>query len=207
MRYLLSGILAGLLMFAWSAVSWMGLPFHGASLNNFPTAAADADAPKGESSIAKLRLPKSGVYHYPGFPHHEDGSAVSDAELNEMFERMKAGPTISLLVYHADGREPFPMKNFAIGICSCIVASWIATWLTWLAAPRLQSYGRRVLFVTGLGAFVFFAFYAQSWLWWGYSFEFGIAGAIDIIVAPMLGGLVIAAYVKSPSSAPMANAH
>ncbi len=201
MRYLLTGILAGLIMFAWTAVSWMALPLHAAALNNFPTATTDADLPMGESSIDQLQLPKSGVYHYPGFPHHEDGSPVSDAELNKMFERMKAGPTISLLVYHADGREPFPPKNFAIGIGSCIVASWIATWLTWLAAPRLRSYGRRVLFVTALGAFVFFAFYAQSWLWWGYSSEFGIAGTIDIIVAPMLAGLVIAKLVNANSNA------
>lgn len=199
MRYLFSGILAGLIMFAWSAVSWMALPLHTAAFNHFPTSTADADAPKGESSIARLRLPTSGVYHYPGFPHPDDGSPAGDAEMTEVFERMKAGPVISLMVYHAEGRDPMPPMNFILGALACIVACWIATWLTWLAAPRMPKYGQRVRFVTALGAFAFFAFHAQSWLWWGYSFIFGIAETIDMIAGPLLAGLVIAALVRPPT--------
>lgn len=198
MRFVIASILSGLVMFAWSAISWMAIPLHTAAFSNFPTAAADADAPTGETSIDALRLPESGVYHYPGFPHHDDGAPVTDDEMNAAMQRMRAGPVVSLMVYHADGREPFPPENFVIGIIVCIVAGAIATWMTWLAAPRLPHYGQRVLFVTALGAFVFFAHYAQSWLWWGFSDLFGIAETIDIVVAPLLAGCVIARIVRPP---------
>ncbi|HPF37467.1 MAG TPA: hypothetical protein P5081_11625 [Phycisphaerae bacterium] len=199
MRYAFTGILAGLAMFAWSAVSWMALPLHEAAFSNFPDTRTDAGRPDSDAPIAQLRLPTSGVYHYPGFPQGAD--ATPDA-MRDMADRMRAGPVVSLMIYHAEGRDPFPPLNFVLGALSCIVAAWVATCLTHLAAPRLPSFGRRVLFVASLGAFVFFSFYAQSWLWWGYPLNFGIAETIDILVAPLLAGLVIAAFVKHPAPAP-----
>ncbi|MCA9255025.1 MAG: hypothetical protein KDA33_05280 [Phycisphaerales bacterium] len=199
MRYAIAGTLAGLVMFAWSAVSWMALPLHEAAFSNFPDAHADAGLPDNGDSIAPLQLTKSGVYHYPGFPQ---GADATPEAMRALEDRMRTRPVVSLMVYHAEGRDPFPPLNFILGALSCIIASCIATYLTRLAAPRLPSFSGRVLFVTSLGVFVFFAFYAQSWLWWGYPLTFGIAATIDIIVAPLLAGLVIAAIVKHPAPAP-----
>ncbi len=195
-RYVITAILAGLLMFLWSAVSWMALPLHNAAFSTFPTSSTDADLPRDQSSIAQLDLPHTGAYHYPGFPHHEDGTPPTKVERDAAMQRMKDGPVISLMIYHETGRDPFPPMNFILGMAACIVAAGIATWMTWLAAPRLPKFGQRVLFVTALGVFVFFAFYAQSWVWWGYPMTFAIADTIDIVVAPLLAGLVIAGMVK-----------
>lgn len=179
MRVIAAGLLGGVIMFVWSFISHAILPFHGEALNTLPGEQMALDA-----QFAALQ---AGIYHYPGLP--EDGS------WEQALERMRAGPAITFMVVHPSGREPFPMRNFVIGFASQCVAAFVAALLLACAVDRLRGYRQRVLFVVGVGVFAIFGHYIQAATWWGYTTEFFVLDVIDMIVAPLLSGLAIAALV------------
>ena len=86
-RKIVSLIAGTLILFVWSALSWMVLPFHSNTLNSIPDNAINAE-------LLKEHLTKDGVYHYPGFPEEKTPQA-----LKEMEKRIETGPRITLMVY------------------------------------------------------------------------------------------------------------
>lgn len=180
-KILLAGIGGGLAAFLWTAVSWMALPFHSASLHNIP-------APPAEVEGFLSDLGESGVYHFPGLPPSSD-------QMPEYAERMRRGPRVTMMVYRAEGSEPFPPSNFAINISASIASAAIAAAL--LAAAGLAGYGQRVAFVAALGLFVTLAKIVPAWVWWSYPTAFAVADIVDALVAWALAGLVIARIVRS----------
>lgn len=179
-KTLLAGLVGGIIVFFWGAVSWMALPFHSASLNNMPQPSAEV-----ESFLADLG--ESGIYHFPGLPPSND-------QMAEYTERMRRGPRVTKMVYRAEGSEPFLPANFVINISSSIGAALVAAAL--LAAAGIAGYGRRVLFVAALGLFATLAQTVPSWVWWSYPTDFAIAEVVDALMAWALAGLAIARIVR-----------
>lgn len=179
-KVLLAGLAGGIVVFLWSAVSWMALPFHAASLRNVPT-------PQAEVEGFLSGLGESGVYHYPGMPPSSD-------QMPEFAERMRRGPRVTMMVYRAEGAEPFPPMNFAINLLAGIASAVIAAAL--LAAAGIAGYGRRVVFVASLGLFVTLTHIVPAWVWWSYPPSFAVAEVVDALAAWALAGLVIARIVR-----------
>ena len=65
---LIRGVLAGMIYFVLSAISWMALPWHNATLKPLADEAASAD-------FLKIQAPEHGVYLIP-CPASLDGLAV-----------------------------------------------------------------------------------------------------------------------------------
>jgi len=197
LRIVLASIVGGLIVMVWGAISWMALPFHTMSLHTLPGEQAEVEAMLGA-------IPEKGVYHYPGFPHHDDGSPVSQEELEATFKRMRRGPVVSLMIVHPQGAEPFPVQNFAIGTAINVFAAGLLAVLV----GRTRRTGATWLDAMGVVlAFALFAVCAgvvPGWLWWGYPWLFGALEAADVIVAWLLAGAAIGLIVKpgpSPDSA------
>lgn len=192
-RMIIAAVVGGLIVMVWGAVSWMALPFHNMSLNTLPGGVVEVEA-------LLTGIPEQGVYHYPGFPHHEDGSPVTVEEMETAFERMRRGPVVSLMIVHPHGTEPFPMENFVIGTAVNILGAGILAALVGRARRGGASWASAMGIVFAFAAFAVCAAVLPGWLWWGYPWLFGLLEVTDVIIAWLLAGAAICAIV--PSQAP-----
>lgn len=189
MRVVLAGVLAGVILFGWSAVSWMLLPFHEQVLRPI-------QQPRDKVVRFLSDLPEGGVFHYPGFPTTADGSRPTQAQFDAAFQQMRDGPVVSKMVFLPAGAEPFPPQNFAIGLAVHIAAGCIAAGMLRLASGRLANYGRRVLFVFGFGVVTLLARFVPESVWWGYPIDYAAVEAGDILTSWLLAGLVLGAMIR-----------
>ena len=191
MRIGLSGLLGGIVMFAWGAFSWMALPWHESALRNMPDEAGVIRAMREAEA-------DSGVYHYPGFPACNVAGEVSEAERQAWLEKCKQGPWISLMVYSEHGREPFAPRQFIVGFLLNVATALLAAYLLSLAAPALPGYGQRVMFVTLLGLFAALISTLPDWNWFVFPVGFVIPTVLDHVIGSLLVGLLLAWRFKPP---------
>ena len=192
-RTTLAGVIGGAVVFAWGAFSHMVLPLHTNAMQPM----------KGTDSQMKRVLHDPfegpGIYHYPGFPVHDDGSPPTQEELDATFEKMRSGPVISFLVIR-DRAEPFPPLNFAITFAVDVLACLLAAVLLSLAVERLREYSRRVYFVLAIGVIIFCFELVPAGVWFGYPLPYWVAQGVDIFASWFLAGIVLGAIIR-PSAA------
>src|SRR5438067_2953568 len=158
-QLVLGTVLGAIVLFIWSAVAWMFIPWPGQPLRHFTSEDAMVTA-------IKANVPRSGNYLLPNQPERPPGmtqeqyqKAMQDAE-----NRMNNGPTI----FAAVRLEPVSMpKAMIVGFLTNIIAVFLASILL-LQTDRL-SYKGRVAFVTGLGLLIFVGGHVDEWNWWGFS--------------------------------------
>jgi hypothetical protein len=199
-RVLLSAIIGGLIVFAWGAFSHMVLPLGETGIKQFTD-----DTPILE--VLKANVKESGFYFFPGMAEETpDMSSTQRKELeNKYAEKYRVSPH-GILIYHPpDGGEVMSPKQLIVEFVSDAAASLLAALLLAQAAGNLQCYGKRLLFVTAVGAFAAVAVETQYWNWWGFPLDYIGASMVDQVAASFLSGLAIAAIVKSPSQ-PVASA-
>lgn len=188
-RIILAAIVGGLIVFAWGPISYIVLPFHTMTYNNIP--GDDADV------VALLeQFEQPGMYHYPGFPHHEDGTPITQEEMDETFERMREGPVISKMIVHPGGKEPFPPQNFILGFLFNIGAALL---LALVIAPMRKAgapFGAGMLIVFCFALFAVITAIIPDWMWYGYPWLVGTLRSLDVMIAWLLAGLAITAIVR-----------
>lgn len=190
-RMILAIVLGGLVVTIWGFISWVVLPFHNMSLHTLPGEPAEVDA-------FLSRVDAHGVYRYPGFPHHEDGTPVSKEEWNEAEERMRRGPVVSMMVVHPDGAEPFPIQNLLGGLVLNMVGAGL---LVLLVRPMRRAgapFGACMGIVFVFALFAVVAAVLPGWIWWGFPALFGTLGVVDVLVSWLLAGLVIVPLMRNP---------
>ena len=92
-KHILAVLLGTVVLIIWSAISWMGLPFHTQQLNTLPESAATALKQEATSM-------ESNIYHYPGL------------EDPDLAQKVAEGPRIPLMVYVAEGTSLFDPMDF-----------------------------------------------------------------------------------------------
>jgi hypothetical protein len=186
----LGTILGAVVLFVWSALAWMIIPWPGEPLRHF--ASEDAIV-----AAIKANAPRSGNYLVPNEPQRLPGmteeqyqKATKDAE-----DRMNNGP----MVFAAVRLEPVSMaKAMVVGFLTNVVAVFLACLLL-LQTDRL-SYRGRVLFVAGLGLLVFLAGHLDEWNWWGFSNAYTMMQLGALVIGWILSGLVIAKFVRGKTA-------
>lgn len=184
LRTAIAAIAGGIVFFMVSALSWMALPFHGDSLHTPPLPAEQVDA-------LLTDLPRSGAYHWPGFP--DDPS--DESAMNAMFERMESGPNIALMIVHQEGATPFSPVQFAGKLALDVGSAGLAALLL-LAGPARRPFAVRSGFVAAFGVVVALSGLGPEWLWWGFPPEFALPTLADILVGWGLVGLVVGGIVR-----------
>ena len=96
-RFILAGILAGVAMFAWGAISHMFLPWHEATMETF----------RDEDLVAEVLMkeaPVSGIYVAPMAGMMEKGISAEeqDKRMNEAWAKGEKGPNI-FMSFHREG--------------------------------------------------------------------------------------------------------
>lgn len=182
----LGTILGAIVLFIWSALAWMIIPWPGEPLKHFTSEDAIVAA-------IKANVPRSGNYLIPNEPQRLPGmteeqfqKAMKDAE-----DRMNNGP----MVFAAIRLEPVSMaKAMIVGFLTDIMAVFFACVLL-LQTDRL-SYRARVLFVAGLGLLIFIGGHVDEWNWWGFGASYMMMQLAALLIGWILVGLVIAKSVR-----------
>jgi hypothetical protein len=186
----LGTILGAIVLFVWSALAWMIVPWPGEPLQHFTSEDAVVAA-------LKANVPRSGNYLIPNEPQRLPGmteeqyqKATKDAE-----DRMNNGP----MVFAAVRLEPVSMaKAMVVGFFTNLIAVFLACVLL-LQTDRL-SYRGRVLFVAGLGLLVFLAGHLDEWNWWGFSNAYTMMQFGALVIGWILAGLVMAKFVRGKTA-------
>ena len=181
-RILLAGVLGGIVIFVWGAVSHMVLGTDEWWLRQIP----NEEALMG---VMKASLTEPGMYFFPGM---DMSHKPSEAEEAAWTERYKVGPT-GLLVYHPQGSEPMTPVMLGIELASNIAGALIGAFIL---AQIAGGFGSRLLVSTMLGFVSWVNISVSYWNWYGFSLTFTAAEALDQTAGWLLAGLVMALIVK-----------
>ena len=177
---LLGGILGGIVLFAWSAISWMVLPWHNASFSRF-------NQEKVVEVVLQSNAPQKGIYLLPSTEH---GTAQEKKEAQEWAAK---GP-FAFVVMSPNGWGSMPL-HMAAGLGIQIFGAGLVTGLLLLVKKPETSFAEKlgfvILFASAAGVVCHFPF----WNWWGFSVRFTLLSLADLLIGWFLAGLVIAKVV------------
>lgn len=187
MKFLLAGVLGGLVMFVWSAVVHMN-PITG------PMGLSVLNA-KEDTVLAAIRenVPQPGMYFFPGMDMTKKMSKEEEAAWNAKY---KAGPS-GLLLVQPKGGDPMMVsqlvQQFVLDIFCALIAACILS-------STVGSYLRRVGKVMLLGLFGWLAVSLAYWNWYMFPFPMVALDAITQVPGWLLAGLLIAKIIKPPAA-------
>ncbi len=176
------GLLGGLALFLWGAVSWTVLPWHDMATNTFTNEAALAQA-------ILANAPKPGVYFMPN-AHHEPGATPEQkkAAMAAAEQRMEKGPVVfaSVRLAGMSSMAPFLITGIVISILGATLGTYLL-----LKTQGLGYFGKvgfLTLFALTAGVVCFLPF----WNWFGFSTAYTLVSIVDLVIGWFLAGLVIA---------------
>ena len=173
MKLFLSGLIGGIILFLWSNISWMVLPWHGATLQGFSNEKIVVSALLESSS-------NSGVYVLPDLRKGKGDCCKYK------------GPS-ALIVWNRDGGKNMNSKML-LAFLGNILNALLAAWL--LSISNIVSFNKRMLFITALGVFSALAVTLPNMIWWGFSNEFTTVCVADLIIGSALAGAAISKIME-----------
>ena len=198
-RTITLGLLGGLVIFVWGAVSWMALPFHNMTMHGLPNGAPIAEA-------VKAAVTEPGVYMYPS--DMEPGDRDDKAAAERWMAQYRAGPVITQMVVLPKGADPMPVMGFVRYFVYSAVAAALVAWMLQLAIGSLPTTLGRIGFVTAVGAVTAFVGPLTEGSWWHHPAGYALVNAADCVVGWALVGAVFAWRLRAapgavPSYSPM----
>lgn len=186
-RILLAGVLGGLAMMVWTSVAHIALPLGQVGVQNLP----QAEAIRGSMGAAVGTKP--GLYFFPAM----DPKATDQGEAMAAYEAAsRAGPS-GFVVYRPAGGAPSMATSIPLETGKLILVALVCAVLLSFAGG-LSAYAARAGFVLAIGAVATLTTNFSYFAWYGFPGDYtGAQFAIDL-VAFLVGGLVIAAFVKPP---------
>ena len=183
-KVILGGIVAGVVMFVWGAVSHMILQLGDAGLSQLSDE---------EPVLAAIRahVKEPGLYFYPGLPSEHP----TPEQQKEWEGKYRAGPA-GLLLTVPTGGEAMPPSKLLIQLLTDVAIALLVGVLLVQANGWMSSFGSRVLFATLVGFTPFLAVNLPYWNWYGFPTVFTLAQMADRVIGFVLIGLVLAFFVK-----------
>ncbi len=192
-RILIAAAAGAIVLFVWSSISWMIIPWH--LMGKLPAEASIAQSFR-DANIEK------GVYWLPGIDMSIDESVLTGAEKTAIEDAWqdahRQGPIV-LVAYQPDGSSPLGIPKFVVGFVLDFFVASVAAVLLMLAAPALPGFPGRVMFVVLLGLYTVFGTNLMNWNWMNYPLKFSLEVAADALVASALLGVTLAVLVKPDS--------
>lgn len=174
-KFMKAGVLGGIVVFAWCAISWMVLPWHTSTMHNFTDTKAVVD-------VIQANITNSGVYFMPTMTKTETAA--------------EATPVVEPIIFAAvrmEGQSSM-VKPMVIGLITDIVAATLVAWLLMLASGL--SYWGRVRFVTIFGLAAGIVGQVPNWNWLGFDAMFTLVQMADLVIGWYFAGLVLAWFCK-----------
>jgi hypothetical protein len=179
-KILLAGVLGGLALFFWGALSHTVLGLGDAGMQPL-------SQQQPVMQTLQTSVPQPGLYMFP----QPDKSGNLPAS--------EVGGAHGLLIYQTRGASamrPGQLVNEAI---LDIVLALLAAYLLSLATG-LNGYVARAGFVVAVGLIPALMTHVQYWNWYEFPLTFTLASIVDNIVGFLVVGLVAAAFVKPQST-------
>jgi hypothetical protein len=188
-RILLGGVVGGALLFICGAVSHMALPIWNDAFGTM------ADEPAVMAAI-QASIKESGVY---AFPEANMKSARSDDEQKKRDSQPATGPG-GLIIFRTDSPKDMTAKQLGLELASNIAGALLVAVVLYQVRG---GYPMRVLTAGLFGAVAWLSISASYWNWYGFSYEFSKAEAIDQVGSWLVAGLVMA-FIVRPNRSPAA---
>jgi hypothetical protein len=183
---ILATVLGAIVLFVWSAIAWMVIPWPGEPLRSFANeAAVEAAITANATQPGNYILPNP---HRPG---------LTTEQSNTLADKMMRGPMMFAAIRLGPMR-PFPLLmvlQFLIQFVSALIATFLVT------NTAALSYGQRVLFVTLCGVLIFVGGKLDEWVWWSFSSAYTLIELVAIVIGWILAGLVIAKFARGRTAA------
>ncbi len=177
------GLLGGIVLFIWGAISWTVLPWHTKTLHQFSQESAV------EVALAN-NAPHPGIYILPNPDGGKKGASGKEKEIRMKVtqEKMQKGP-FAFVAMSPQGLGPMSRHLF-IAILIQVLTAGLMTWL--LIKTENLRYFEKVGFVVifSLAASIFCEL--PNWNWWGFQTDFVLVTVLDHLVSGFLAGLVLA---------------
>jgi hypothetical protein len=182
-RIILGGLLGGVVLFVWGAISHMALPLGTVGLRSIPPALEPAVLGAMQSGMTERAL-----YFFPGL---DLSRKMTDEEQQAWNLKYQAGPAgIVAFDPHPGDRVSLPAQLGTELLCNVLAGLMGA--LVVFHLPAALGYGKRVLLVGALGLIVFLDVDASYWNWYGFPTSYALVQLVDHTVAWLLAGLVLA---------------
>jgi len=185
-RVILGGVLGGLVLFVWGAISHMALPLGHAGIGTM-NAEREPQVLEAMRGAMSERL----IYMFPG----GDTQNMSPAELGEWQRRNAAGPS-GLVVFDPGPGAELGGLTLGTELLSNILLCLLVSVFVMHLAPGL-GYGTKVLLISMMGLATVLSIEASYWNWYRFPTSYFVAQAVDGVVGAFLAGLVIAKVVRS----------
>lgn len=165
-----AGIAGGVVLFVYSAISWMVMPWNEGSLQGFP----DESAVRASISAIKTR----GVYMMP--MGEQDAAANPQGPM--VFAAVAPGPMASM------------GPSMAIGFVNDVICALIAAWIL-LRIPG-QTYWGKVCLVVAIGLAGSLMVHVNYWNWMGFAGHYTLVQLLDNTVGWLLAALAMARLAR-----------
>lgn len=191
MRIGIAGLLGGIVMFVWGALSHMVLPLGEMGLRTLPIAQQDAVL-----AAAREGMQDPGIYILPGF---EDMDHYGDEARHAEYGRRAAANPYAFVVYQPHANDlvnnmgPALAREFATNVLSALLAALVV-------GAAAVGMGRRILLVGAMGLFGWFANAVPLWNWYRFPTEFTLAALAMQLVGWLLAGFAIAWWLERRAS-------
>jgi hypothetical protein len=191
MKFLLAGILGGIVMFIWTSIAHMALPLGEAGLREIPNESAVLSAM--QSNIGE----QTGLYIFPGPGVGKNATRQEKNEaMKHMGQKMAANPS-GILMYHPPGR-PFTFgKWLGIEFGTQLLQAILVVLL--LVQTRIASFAGRVGFVLFAGVLAAIATNVSYWNWYGFPCVYTAGYMFIQIIGFFLVGIVAAFMLRKTS--------
>jgi len=186
----LGTILGAIVLFIWSALAWMVIPWPGEPFRTFTNEKAVVDC-------VTANAPQSGNYMVPNEPKRTPGMTDDQykAAVQGAMDQSARGPMILAVVRLG----PMGMtKPLVIQFLMDLLLALLACFLL-LQTDRL-SYIARVLFVAAIGVLIWMGGHVEEWNWFSYSTAYLMMELGAIVIGWILAGLLMAKFVRGKSA-------
>jgi hypothetical protein len=185
-RILIAGIVGGLILFAWGAISHMATPLGHMGLANM--------APDREAAVVaamKGAMSERRIYMFPGIDMNDPKAVEEPAYL----ARVASGPT-GLVIYNPGRGSTAPERKalaieFTMNVIECLIAAFIVAQL----APSV-TYARCVVLVTLIGLSGALMVDGSYWNWYKFPDDYFLAQLAMNTLGASAAGLAIAGIAR-----------
>ena len=181
-RVLLAGLAAGVIVYVWSVIAYMGLGIGDEGMKVLPN--EDATMLSLKQSIAE-----EGFYFFPGLDHSVEITEAAEAAWTEKYRQ---GPT-GILIYHPYGSEPMTASNFLLQFLGQLVCGLLAAFVV---SKMSAGSGARIMAVLFFALFAWVSVHVPQWNWYGFPGAYIFGQLVIMLVGWLAAGWVLARLLR-----------
>ncbi len=186
-KIVLGGIVAGIVVFIWGAISHMVLGLGEAGIKGLPNEEAVLSA-------LSANVTEPGFYF---FPWGDMGG--SKEAMDAWAEKYRTSPA-GIMIYKPQGGEMMPPSMLITELLTNILAALIAAFLLSRAFGNLGGMLGKAVFVALFGLFAGVEVDLSYWNWYGFPASYTLSYMVQHVIGWFLAGLVLAWFFKKPAA-------